>query len=373
MAERTTATRAALRAADVRRRGADVERREGPVAQPERRHPRPARPPARRRPLPRPARGTVATVPRLREQVVRRGSAGSARRCGARTRSSTSTTTSVGWRCRNLGRSASCSTSSRRSTRIPTTAPARCGCSTSSTGWRAAAGALVWKIHHTVADGIGAGRIAEAYLQPTRDTPAAAGGRPRRHRRRRGRRRPRRARRSTIGRRLRARHVTHTARRQTGIARRAMGELAMWGADPLRARDTAVGVVRNVGQVRGQLVAAVAPRRTTAPARAARRCGGQRSRRRHLEVLSFPLDAALAAAKGLGGSLNDWFVTGVVNGAIAYHDERGVALRSLRTRASSSARVPTGRSAATPSHHRACRCRRVRWIPSSGSRRSAPG
>ena len=38
---RATATRAALRAADVRRRGVDVERREGPVAEPERGHGRP--------------------------------------------------------------------------------------------------------------------------------------------------------------------------------------------------------------------------------------------------------------------------------------------------------------------------------------------
>ncbi len=47
--------------------------------------------------------------------------------------------------------------------------------------------------------------------------------------------------------------------------------------------------------------------------------------------MSFPLDQALAAAKGLGGSLNDWFLTGVVNGVVAYHDERAVPLRTLNT------------------------------------------
>ena len=47
--------------------------------------------------------------------------------------------------------------------------------------------------------------------------------------------------------------------------------------------------------------------------------------------MAFPLDQALAAAKGLGGSLNDWFLTGVVNGVVAYHDERGVPLRTLNT------------------------------------------
>ena len=31
--------------------------------------------------------------------------------------------------------------------------------------------ALVWKIHHAVADGIGAGRLAESYLQPHAEPP----------------------------------------------------------------------------------------------------------------------------------------------------------------------------------------------------------
>ena len=56
-----------------------------------------------------------------------------------------------------------------------------------------------------------------------------------------------------------------------------------------------------------------------------------RSRHRHLEIMNFPLDQALASAKGLGGSLNDWFMTGVVNGVVDYHDERGVTLRTLNT------------------------------------------
>ncbi len=57
----------------------------------------------------------------------------------------------------------------------------------------------------------------------------------------------------------------------------------------------------------------------------------QRSRHRRLEVLSVSLDLAASAAKRLGGSLNDWFVTGAVNGVIAYHDARHVELNSLRT------------------------------------------
>jgi WS/DGAT/MGAT family acyltransferase len=190
--------------------------------------------------------------------------------------------------------------------------------------------ALIWKIHHTVADGIGAGRIAEAYLQPTRDAPfappvdldaviaAAVAG----------------ADTTPSGAQAlvssAAGSVSHAARRQVGISRRVMGELALWGADPVRARDLAADFGRSVQQVRDQLGTGEADdEEGEGP-------GGsplwrQRSRHRHLELLSFPLDAALAAAKRLGGSFNDWFVTGVVDGAVAYHDHRGVALTSLRT------------------------------------------
>ena len=184
-------------------------------------------------------------------------------------------------------------------------------------------GALVWKIHHTVADGTGAGRLAEAYLQPTRahtDPPevdldaivaAAAAGEQ--------------SGATSLGAAARD-TATHTARRQAGIARRTLGEVAMWGADPMRARDAAAGVLRTVSQLRDQL-----GRGDEASEGGGSPLWRERSRHRHLEVLTFPLADALTAAKRLGGSLNDWFVTGVVNGCIGYHDERGVPLTSLRT------------------------------------------
>jgi diacylglycerol O-acyltransferase len=196
--------------------------------------------------------------------------------------------------------------------------------------------ASLWKIHHAVADGTGAARLSELFIQPARDAPALppvdlpavvaaavaadaeADPRPS-------------VVESVLG------TATHLARRQAGIARRVVGEMAMWGADPQRARDTIGGAARTIGQLREQLTGGGDARSDDdeddgAPALP----GGSplwrnRSRHRHLEVLSFPLDAALAAAKGLGGSLNDWFVTGVVNGAVAYHDERGVPLRTLNT------------------------------------------
>ena len=131
--------------------------------------------------------------------------------------------------------------------------------------------------------------------------------------------------------------ATHLARRQAGIARRVVGEVAMWGADPRRAVDAVGSVARVVGQLRDQVTGGggsggAPPADDGEPELP----GGSplwrnRSRHRHLEVLSFPLDAALAASKGLGGSLNDWFVTGVVNGGVAYHAARGVPLRTLNT------------------------------------------
>jgi hypothetical protein len=55
----------------------------------------------------------------------------------------------------------------------------------------------------------------------------------------------------------------------------------------------------------------------------------ERSRRRHLEALQVSLDDAKAAGKALGGTINDVFVTGAVNGAVAYHTARGADVEAL--------------------------------------------
>jgi len=55
-----------------------------------------------------------------------------------------------------------------------------------------------------------------------------------------------------------------------------------------------------------------------------------RSLRRHLEVLRVPFDDARAAAKALGGSLNDLFVTAAAGGAAAVHSAAGVRIDELR-------------------------------------------
>jgi WS/DGAT/MGAT family acyltransferase len=198
--------------------------------------------------------------------------------------------------------------------------------------------ASMFKIHHAVADGTGAARLSELYIQPTREAPeppqvdldgalaeavatdTAENGRA-----------------TFMGNLVGT--TSHFARRQAGIARRVAGEVATWGADPLRARDLVTGALRTVGQLRSQVTGGGGGGGgdgATGDDEAAALPGGSplwrnRSRHRHLETVLFSLDDALAAAKGLGGSLNDWLMAGVVNGAVAYHDERGVPLRTLNT------------------------------------------
>ena len=55
-----------------------------------------------------------------------------------------------------------------------------------------------------------------------------------------------------------------------------------------------------------------------------------RSLQRHFELVRFPLPAAKAAARELGGSLNDLFVTFVADALGRYHRELGSAVTELR-------------------------------------------
>ncbi len=47
-------------------------------------------------------------------------------------------------------------------------------------------------------------------------------------------------------------------------------------------------------------------------------------------MLKLPLDDSRATAKALGGSINDFFVTGAAGGAGAYHRAKGVDVSALR-------------------------------------------
>jgi diacylglycerol O-acyltransferase / wax synthase len=187
--------------------------------------------------------------------------------------------------------------------------------------------ALLWKFHHAITDGIGAGRLAEHWMQRTADAPPAdpvdisALAQ------------------EALAAETRedalplalfeglARTATHTMRRQLGIWRRAAGELALWGADPLRAWDLLAEGLGLVQYSRKQLFGEGRPEDGELDSGAP--LWRRRSRHRTAEVLEVPLSRAKAAAKVLGGSVNDFFVTGAVTAAVAYHDRRGVAVDSL--------------------------------------------
>ncbi len=186
-------------------------------------------------------------------------------------------------------------------------------------------GAMFAKLHHTIADGYAALRLAELYLTLERDAPPppdidlervvhesvdedraasqSGGGL------------------GGVGASAVA-TARHLWRRQLGRARRAAGEIVLWGADPRRPVDLAARTVATIGQMRNQAGASGG-----VP-------GGSplwrgRSRHRHFDVIRVPLDSMRASAKALGGTLNDVFVTGAVLGAVRYHERRETPLDAL--------------------------------------------
>jgi WS/DGAT/MGAT family acyltransferase len=169
-------------------------------------------------------------------------------------------------------------------------------------------GALFAKMHHTITDGEGGVRLAERYMEVERDAPPppdvdieALGKREERPNGEDGFA-------DSLG-----RTVGHTLRRGLGIAKRALGDAALAAVDPLRIADVAANVAGSVRSARSQLGGGESG---SEPWR-------DRSRHRHLEVLEIGFDEARLAAKALGGSLNDFFVTGATLGAIGYHEKLG--------------------------------------------------
>jgi WS/DGAT/MGAT family acyltransferase len=185
-------------------------------------------------------------------------------------------------------------------------------------------GALFWKVHHTVSDGIGLIRLAETYLQAERhaEVPPEVDldrviGESLAEDRRNGR--PDGGLQSMV---LAASSASYLWRRQLRVAQGAAREAALLALDPGRARSRAEELVGSVRDTLDSLRGG-----TEVP-------GGSslwrvRSRRRHLESLRLSLDDAKTAGKALGGSVNDFFVAGAVLGALDYHDQRGVDVDAL--------------------------------------------
>lgn len=190
-------------------------------------------------------------------------------------------------------------------------------------------GAMYTLMHHAISDGIGQLRIAEMFQELDRDeewapevdlegvvaAAAAAhdakqsGGDMAR----------------SLGR-TAADSVSHLVRRQAGIARRVAGEVAMWPADPKRISDQ---VERATATVQG--VSSLVSSGGDADQVVGAPLWRNRSRHRHLEYVSVPLDDLKASAKAAGGSINEAFLAVMANAAVAYHADRGESFDVLNT------------------------------------------
>jgi WS/DGAT/MGAT family acyltransferase len=188
-------------------------------------------------------------------------------------------------------------------------------------------GGLFWKAHHSISDGIGMVRLSELYMERAEQTQwpdevdldALIADDLLREEKADQQKGPEQIP-SFVG--TATRSIGHLWRRQAGISRRATAEAVLWMADPERIRDRGEELVSSVRSTYRQVTGG-----GDVP-------GGsplwkERSRRRHLEALQVSLDDAKAAGKALGGTINDVFVTGAVNGAVAYHTARGADVEAL--------------------------------------------
>ena len=172
--------------------------------------------------------------------------------------------------------------------------------------------AIVQKMHHTITDGEGGIRMSEQFIDISRDLPdldpdAVPGAAPDDGDV------------SILD--AAVESFGHSWRRGLGVAQRAAG-----GAADLLVHPThLLGLGADVTGV-----ARSTARQVTVTDRSHSPLWTDRSLRRRLETLDVPFDDAKAAAKSLGGSLNDLFVTAAARGAGAYHRAMGTPVDSLR-------------------------------------------
>jgi WS/DGAT/MGAT family acyltransferase len=171
--------------------------------------------------------------------------------------------------------------------------------------------AMVQQLHHSLSDGEGGVRMSAAFLDLERDAPEPAPVEP------------------AVADRpgadaplpLLAGAGSHLARRGIGIVGRVVGGAATLARRPDQLAAAGEGAATAVSSLIRQGV-------VRDPARSP--LWTQRTLRRRLELLRIPLEDTLRAAKALGGTVNDVFVTGAAGGAGRYHAARGHAIDELR-------------------------------------------
>lgn len=170
--------------------------------------------------------------------------------------------------------------------------------------------AILQKMHHTITDGEGGIRMSEQFIDVTRDAPDSeeyeitAATTP-----------------STNIVETAAGTLTHTWRRTLGVSQRALATSAHIATHPDKIASVGPDLVET---------ARSAVRQVTVTDGSHSNLWKTRTLRRRLETIDVPFDDAHRTAKALGGSINDFFVTGAARGAGRYHREHGEVIESLR-------------------------------------------
>ncbi len=181
--------------------------------------------------------------------------------------------------------------------------------------------AMLQKMHHTITDGVGGMKLSLALvdLEPDPDTDTAdnadnadneggAGSEPR------DAPRP-----SPVG--VLRDAIGDAIGRQLSATRTAAAAAGHVLTHPVAAPGTALDALRMAGSLRRQLL-------VTEPARSNVLDG--RSLRRHFEIFTAELPPIRAAAKHLGGTINDVYVAGVAGALGRYEEAMGGAAGELR-------------------------------------------
>ncbi len=169
--------------------------------------------------------------------------------------------------------------------------------------------AMLWKLHHTISDGIGSIRMSEQFVDIEREAPpppdvesGAPGPEP-----------------TftdtavdTIG---------HNLRRSTGAIERFTRGAVDTTMHPQRLTRLGPEIYRVSRSLAKQLTSSLRP---FSP------LWTDRSLSQGFETLSVPFDRARAAASALGGSINDYFVAGTGSAVARYHHERNAPLEAAR-------------------------------------------
>lgn len=164
-------------------------------------------------------------------------------------------------------------------------------------------GALLTRFHHTIVDGEGGVRVSAQFLDLERDATKAL----------------------ALETQDEVEHAGFSpldaVRKPLGFARRVVEEAVVTVANPLGAPARAGEAVDRARSVLKHVAVTDSARSPI---------WTERSLRRQLVPLSLPIEAVREAARSLGGSVNDLFVTGAVAAAGAYHRAKGADVDELR-------------------------------------------